>query len=252
MKILGIDVGGTGIKGAIVDTKKGELLTERHRIDTPQPATPQAVIDTIIAIIKEFDWHGVIGVGFPAAVRHEIVKTASNIDKSWIGMNAAQKIEEATGCPTHLVNDVDAAGLAEMEFGAGKKEKGSALMVAAGTGIGTALFINKKLVPNTELGFVQLHGMPGEHYAANSVRKNEDLSWEEWGKRFNEYLQRLESLFWPDLFIMGGGVSKNFEKYSEYFTLDTPVVPAKSKNHAGIIGAALAAKMEGLKKKKKD
>ncbi len=252
MKILGIDVGGTGIKGAVVDTKKGELLTKRHRIETPQPATPEAVINTIIEIIKHFDWHGVIGVGFPAAVRHEIVKTASNIDKSWIGVNAAERIEEATGCPTHLVNDVDAAGLAEMKFGAGKKEKGSCIMVAAGTGIGTALFIDKKLVPNTELGFVMVNGEIGEHYAANSVREREDLNWEEWGKRFNEYLKRLEFLFWPDLIIMGGGVSKKFDKFSKYFTLDTPVVPAKSKNHAGIIGAALAAKMEGLKKKQKD
>ncbi|HCX22309.1 MAG: polyphosphate glucokinase [Flammeovirgaceae bacterium] len=244
MKVLGIDIGGTGIKGAIVDTKRGKLVTDRVRIPTPDPATPQAVIDTVIKLVKEFDYKGPIGCGFPAAVRHEIVKTASNIDKSWLGMNAAAQIRKATKCPTHLINDVDAAGIAEMKFGAGKKQKRSdtTLVVAAGTGIGTALFIGKNLVPNTELGFVQVKGMPGEHYAANSVRESEELSMKDWATRFNEYLVRLESLFWPDLFIMGGGISKKFEEYEKYFTLDTKIVPAKSRNHAGIIGAALSAK----------
>lgn len=242
MELLGIDIGGSGIKGALVDTRKGELVTERYRIPTPQPATPEAVIRTVAEIVSEFKWKGAIGCGFPAAVRHGIVKTASNIDKSWIGMHAAEEITRVTGCPTHLVNDVDAAGMAEMEFGAGRNQEGLTIMVAAGTGIGTALFMNKILVPNTELGFVQVHGMPGEHYAANSVRENEDLSWKEWAIRFNAYLQRLESLFWPDLFIMGGGVSRYFEMYQQYFTLDTQIVPAESRNHAGIIGAALAAR----------
>lgn len=242
MKILGIDIGGTGIKGAIVNTKTGELITERHRISTPDPATPAAVLATVISLVKEFDWKGPIGCGFPAAVRHEIVVTASNIDQSWLGMNASNAIEEATGCKTHLVNDVDAAGLAEMKFGAGRGQKGVTMMVAAGTGIGTALFIDKHLVPNTELGFVQLHGMAGEHYAANSIRVAEDLSWEDWALRLNEYFQRLELLFWPDLFILGGGVSKNFESYQQYFKLNTRLVPAETRNHAGIIGAALAAK----------
>ena len=168
-------------------------------------------------MVKEFDYKGPIGCGFPAAVRHEIVKTASNIDKSWLGMNAAAQIRKATKCPTHLINDVDAAGIAEMKFGAGKKQKRSdtTLVVAAGTGIGTALFIGKNLVPNTELGFVQVKGMPGEHYAANSVRESEELSMKDWATRFNEYLVRLESLFWPDLFIMGGGISKKFEEYEK-------------------------------------
>lgn len=247
MKVLGIDIGGTGIKGAVVDTKQGKLITERYRIPTPHPATPEAIIDTVVQLIREFDWKGPIGCGFPAAVRHEIVKTASNIDKTWIGVNAAKQIKKATKCPTHLINDVDAAGMAEMKFGAGKNEKGTTLMIAAGTGIGSALFIDKQLVPNTELGFIQLHGMPGEHYASNSVRKSENLDLEEWAKRFNEYLQRLEALFWPDLFILGGGISKQFESYEQYFDLDTKIVPAESRNHAGIIGAALAAKKEGLK-----
>lgn len=244
MKVLGIDIGGTGIKGAIVDTKKGQLLTERYRIATPQPATPSAVIETVEKVIAEFDWHGPIGCGFPAAVKHEIVKTAANIDNSWIGLNAAAKIQKDTGCPTHLVNDVDAAGFAEMKFGAGKHHKGTVMMVAVGTGIGTAIFIDGRLLPNTELGHLYLHGMEAEHYAANSVRESEELDWETWGKRLNEYLQHLESLFWPDLIILGGGVSKKFEHYKRFIQLDASIVPALNRNNAGIIGAALAAKRD--------
>lgn len=242
MKILGIDIGGSGIKGAIVDTKKGNLVTERLRIPTPDPATPDAMLDTVIQLVREFDWKGPIGCGFPAAVQNEIVKTASNIDKSWIGVNAAQKIRNATGCITHVVNDVDAAGMAEMKFGAGKGRKGVTIMVAAGTGLGTALFIDKHLVPNTELGFVMVNGMVGEHYAANSVREQEELSWEDWGHRLNDYFHRLEFLFWPDLFILGGGVSKHYEMYNQYLDLNTELLPAETRNYAGIIGAALAAK----------
>lgn len=241
MKILGIDVGGSGIKGAIVDLEKGELTTERFRLVTPQPATPDAVIETIAAVVKEFNWAGPVGCGFPAAVRHEIVKTASNIDDSWIGVNAADRIEQVTGCPTHLVNDVDAAGFAEMKFGAGKDEKGTVYIAAFGTGIGTAIFHNNQLVPNTELGHVIMHGMKAEHYCANSIRERDDLSMEEWGGRINEYFNKMEALFWPDLFIVGGGVSKKFDQFSQYLNLETPIVPAASRNHAGIIGAALAA-----------
>ncbi len=244
MKVLGIDIGGSGIKGAVVNTKTGELITERKRFPTPQPATPEAMLDTVAELVNSFKWKGIIGCGFPAAVQHDIVRTASNIEKSWIGLNAAEEITKRTGCPTHVVNDVDAAGLAEMKFGAGKKQKGVTIVLAAGTGIGSAIFIENTLVPNMELGFIHVNGMPGEHYAANSVRENEDLSWEEWGKRFNEYLQRLESLFWPDLFILGGGVSKEYKEYKKYFKLNTKIVRAKAKNNAGIIGGALAAKVK--------
>lgn len=250
MEILGIDIGGTGIKGAIVNTKKGKLITDRFRLETPSPATPKLMLNAVHELVKEFHWKGPIGCGFPAAVQHEIVRTASNIDKSWIGMNAAYEIEKLTGCSTHLVNDVDAAGTAEMRFGAGKKQKGVTIVLAAGTGIGSALFINKKLVPNTELGFVHINQMPGEYYAANSVREKEELSWQEWATRLNEFLKRLESLFYPDLFILGGGVSKRFSEYEQYFDLNTKLVPAKAKNNAGIIGAALAAEDFGIKKKK--
>lgn len=241
MEILGIDVGGSGIKGAIVDTERGELLTERYRIPTPQPATPQAVIETIEAIIKHFEWNDPVGCGFPAAVKYEIIKTASNIDNSWIGMNASAQIEKETGCPTYLVNDVDAAGYAEAEFGAGKDIDGTIFMAAFGTGIGTAIFHNQQLVPNTELGHIPMHGMAAEEYAANSIRKKEDLNWKEWGGRVNEYLQLVQFLFWPDIIIIGGGVSKNFSEFKGFIDLDTKVVPAESRNHAGIIGAALAA-----------
>ena len=240
MNILGIDVGGSGIKGAIVDTQKGELITDRHRISTPKPATPDAVIETIGLIINHFEWNGPVGCGFPAAVKNEIVKTASNIDKSWIGVNASARIEEQTGCPTHLLNDVDAAGFAEQEFGAGKDRYGTIFMAAFGTGIGTAIFHNQQLVPNTELGHIPMHGGPAEHYAANSIREKEGLSWEEWGGRVNEYLQLIEFLFWPDLIIIGGGVSKSFDNFSPYLDLESEIVPAKSRNHAGIIGAALS------------
>jgi len=243
MEILGIDVGGSGIKGAIVDTQSGILLTERCRIPTPKPATPGAMIETIESIIKNFEWQGAVGCGFPAAVKNEIVKTASNIDNSWIEVNAAARIEEQTGCPTRLVNDVDAAGYAEVEFGAGKNCYGTIFMAAFGTGIGTALFHNQQLVPNTELGHIPMHGIPAENYAANSIREKENLSWEEWGERVNEYLQLIEALFWPDVIIVGGGVSKKFSDYKSYLNLDTAVIPAESRNHAGIIGAALAGSL---------
>src|SRR6056297_4134785 len=240
MEILGIDVGGTGIKGAIVDPDKGKLLSDRYRIPTPKPATPSLTIETIGAVIKKFDWRGAVGCGFPAAVKREIVKTASNIDESWIGVNASAQIEKMTGCPTHLVNDVDAAGYAEAEFGAGKNRRGTIFMAAFGTGIGTALFHNQQLVPNTEQGHIPMHGNVAENYAANSIRENEELSWETWGKRVNEYLQLIESLIWPDLIIIGGGVSKNFNEFGSYIDVESEVVPAESRNHAGIIGAALA------------
>lgn len=245
MEVLGIDVGGSGIKGAVVDTEKGELLTDRHRIPTPKPATPDAMINTIEQIIKEFDWHGNVGCGFPAAVKREVVKTASNIDNSWIGVNASARIESETGCTTHLVNDVDAAGYAEIEFGAGKECDGTIFMAAFGTGIGTAVFHDHHLVPNTELGHIPMHGMAAEDFAANSIRKKEKLSWEEWGERVNEYLHLVEDLFWPDVIIIGGGVSKKFNKFSKYIDLGTAVVPAENRNHAGIIGAALAVSDDG-------
>jgi len=244
MEILGIDIGGSGIKGAIVDTTKGVLLTERYRLPTPQPATPEAVIDTVDEVIAFFNWKAPVGCGFPAAIVDEVVMTASNIDNGWLGKHASEEITKNTGCPAHLINDVDAAGLAEVAYGAGKGVAGTVIMVAAGTGIGTALFRDGRLFPNTELGHLILKEGAAEDYAANSVRKNEELSWEEWGGRFNEYLNHLDFLLWPDLFIMGGGVSKNHEEYFKYFKLRPKIVPAEMLNEAGIIGAALNAQLK--------
>jgi len=242
MVVLGIDIGGTGMKAAPVDTRTGSFMEDRFRLPTPNPATPEAMIGAVKEIVAHFNWNGIIGVGFPAAVKNEIVMTASNIDQKWIGLNAGKAIEDATGCPTHLINDVDAAGLGEVKFGAGRKNKGSIIMVAAGTGIGTALFYKRRLFPNTELGYVMVNNLFGEHYVSASVKEKEELDWEVWGKRFNEYLKRLEFLLWPDLIIVGGGISKQFDEFSRYLTLHTRVVPAKLRNNAGIIGAALSAK----------
>lgn len=248
MEILGIDIGGTGIKGAIIDTNTGEMKTEKLRIPTPQPATPKAMMETVATLAKEFNWSGYIGAGFPAAIKHNIVKTASNIDKTWIGLNAAEEIQQVTGCRATVVNDVDAAGYAEVNFGAGKGEKGTVIVAAFGTGIGTAIFTEGILLPNTELGHMKLKGMVAEHYTSNSAREKEELSWEQFGKRVNKYLNRLEFLFWPDLIVLGGGVSKKYELYSQYFELETEVRPAKFRNKAGIVGAAMAAKHEFLDK----
>lgn len=246
MIVLGIDIGGTGMKGAVVDTIRGELITDRHRIPTPSPATPKAMIKTVKEIVEHFEWEGPIGCGFPAAIKHDKVMTASNIDPSWIGIKAAKKIKKKTGCKTHLVNDVDAAGLAEMSFGAGKGNNGTVLMIAAGTGIGTALFTEGELVPNTELGHIPLHGASAEKYAANSVRKKLDLSLEEWAGRFNEYLALVEFLLWPDLIILGGGISKQSDKFIDLLETKCEIVPAKMLNNAGIIGAAVGAQKLGL------
>ena len=238
MEVLGIDIGGTGMKAARVDLKSGELVSERKRFKTPHPATPEAMMKTVVKLQKHFEWSGAIGCGFPAAVIDGTVKTASNIDKSWIGKPLANMIRKATGCATRVMNDVDVAGLAEMSFGAGKNHEGTVLVLALGTGIGSALFHNQQLMPNTELGHLQFHGDIAEAYAANSIRENEDLSWEVWGKRLNQYLVEVHKLFWPDLIIIGGGVSKKFDKYEKYLDHGLNVIPAGLKNHAGIVGAA--------------
>ena len=248
MKILGIDIGGTGIKGAPVDTKSGSLLDERYRLPTPSPAAPDAVISTVKELVDYFHWKGPIGCGFPAAVKDDTVMTAANIDPSWIGINAAERISTQTGCPTHLINDVDAAGLAEMKFGAGKKNKGIVLVVAVGTGIGSSLFTKGRLVSNTELGHVRIDGeRTGEQIASNIVRKEENLDWEAWAQRFNLYLKRLEELFWPDLVIVGGGISKYYEEFEPYLESKFPTKRAMLLNNAGIVGAACSAK--GIAKK---
>ncbi|CAG1021542.1 polyphosphate glucokinase [Methylococcales bacterium] len=242
MQILGVDIGGSGIKGAIVDTATGELISERHRIETPQPATPDAVADVLARLVIHFNWSGPVGCGFPAAIQHGVVRTAANIDQSFIGTNIDKLFSEATKCTCYNLNDADAAGMAEIRFGAGASQSGVVLLVTIGTGLGTALFTDGSLLPNTELGHLYLeNGKKAEHYASDAVRKLEDLGWKSWGNRFNTYLSMMEKLFWPDLIIVGGGASKKFDKFKEQLTIEALVKPAAFLNQAGIVGAALHA-----------
>ncbi len=240
MQVLGIDIGGSGIKGAPVDIQKGEMLTERYRIPTPRPAKPKPVAMTVAEIAKYFDWQGPIGCGFPAVVQQGITRTAANVHDKWIGTNAAALFSEATGCPVTVINDADAAGLAEMAFGAGKGRKGVVLLVTIGTGLGTSLFTDGMLLPNTELGHIEIDGEDAELLASDAARKRNDLSWKQWGKRLDIYLIRMEQLVWPDLIILGGGVSKKHPKFLPHLTVQAEIVIAETFNEAGIIGAALS------------
>ncbi len=245
MVIMGIDVGGSGIKGVPVDVETGELLGERFRLPTPEEAKPEDVADTLAEVVKHFDWNGPVGVGFPAVVRNGIVYTAANIHESWIETNVEKLLREKTGCPVYVLNDADAAGIAEMKFGVGRKyPKGVVMMITIGTGLGTALFVDGKLVPNTELGHIEIRGKDAESRASDAARQRKELSWQDWGRKFDEYLSRLERLFWPDLFVLGGGTSKSFDKFEQYLHLHTQVVPAELLNQAGTVGAALYAGMK--------
>ncbi|MBN2006693.1 MAG: ROK family protein [Anaerolineae bacterium] len=243
MKILGIDIGGSGIKGAPVDVVTGELLAERHRIETPEGATPQDVSRVVGKIAKYFEWSKSIGCCFPAVIQHGVARSAANVDKSWIDTDAQALFAKATGCPVLVLNDADAAGIAEMTFGAGRGVQGVVLIITIGTGLGTALFTDGKLVPNTELGHVEMDGKDAELTAADSARQRDDLSWEAWAKGFDRYLNLMHKLFWPDLIILGGGASKKMDKFAKYLTVRTKIVPAQTRNEAGIIGAALAARV---------
>ena len=241
MEILGIDIGGSGIKGAPVDTRRGELLAPRFRIPTPAGAKPKSVAKVVAEVAKHFDWDGPIGCGVPAAVQHGVARTAANIHKSWIGMDVAKLFSKRTGCPVTVINDADAAGLAEMAFGAGDQRNGVVLIVTIGTGLGTSLFTDGVLLPNTELGHIEIDCEDAELTASDAARKRDDLTWKRWGLRFDTYLSRLEKLVWPDLIILGGGASKQFDKFAPYLSVKAEVVPAATLNEAGIIGAALAA-----------
>jgi polyphosphate glucokinase len=246
MEILGIDIGGSGIKGTIVNIETGEFVEERHRIPTEHPATVEVIANTVNEIVKHFNYNGPIGCGFPAVVQNGIVKTASNIDKSWIGVNVDEIFTKTTGMPTYVFNDADAAGAGELEFGCVKGFRGLAIFLTIGTGIGSAIINNGQLLANSELGHIYLeNGLKAEHYASDAVRKRDELSRTEWGERFNIVLQHIEKTFYPDLIVLGGGSSKKFEKYAETITIDTPVKPAELLNQAGIIGAALLAARKG-------
>jgi len=239
--LLGIDIGGTGIKGGLVDTDTGQLVTDRHRILTPHPATPQAVADVVGELATFFNWKEPAGATFPAVMKNGVACTAANVDPSWIGTDASNLFGDAVGAPVTVLNDADAAGVAEMEFGAGKGVGGVVIMVTLGTGIGSAVFLDGKLLPNTELGHLKMGKKDAEHIAADSVRDSEDLSWKQWAKRLDDYFQYLEALFSPDLVIVGGGVSKKSDKYLPLISTRVDIVPAQLLNEAGIVGAAVAA-----------
>ena len=246
MEILGIDIGGSGIKGAPVDIEKGKLTAERYRIPTPQPSVPDAVADVVAQIVKHFGWEGPIGCTFPAVVKKGIVYSAANVDEAWIGTDCDRLLEARTGCPVLLLNDADAAGLAEMTFGAGKGRDGVVFIITLGTGIGSALFVDGHLMPNTELGHIYISCrkrgvVEGEDYASDRTRQEEKLKWKEWAGRVEEYLGLLETIFSPDLFIVGGGVSKKHPKFLPHIKTQAKIVPAQLRNEAGIVGAALAA-----------
>lgn len=238
---IGVDVGGTGIKGAVVDTATGRLVTDRLRIPTPSPATPVEVARTVSEVVAGLDASGTVGVTLPAVVRAGVVLTASNIDDSWIGTDASALLCQELGRSAVVTNDADAAGVAEVRWGAGRDVSGTVVVITLGTGIGSGLFVDGQLVPNTELGHLHLHHGDAEDWAAESVRENDDLSWKKWAARVDAYLHRIESLLWPSLIIIGGGVSKKADKFVPRLTLRTPVVPAQLQNEAGIAGAALLA-----------
>ena len=241
MEILGIDIGGTGVKGAPVDTTKGVLLAERLRLATPQPSTPRAVADTVAEITRHFGWKGRGGCGFPGVVRDGVTLTAANVSKKWLGVSADTLLKETTGCDFVMTNDADAAGVAEMRFGAGKGKRGVVIVLTLGTGIGSALCLDGKLVPNVELGHLEIDGHHAEKWASAKVRDDEGLSWKQWAARLDRYLDRVHTYFWPELIILGGGGSKKFEKFVSYLDVACPVVPATLRNRAGIIGAAVLA-----------
>ncbi len=238
--VLGIDIGGSGIKGAPVDVERGVLVADRLRIPTPQPASPEAVAQVIAAQVEHFSWSGPVGCAFPAVIKDGVVQTAANIDKSWIGIDGRKLFECYTKCQITLLNDADAAGLAEMRFGAGREESALVIMLTLGTGIGSALFMDGRLVPNTELGHLVIRGKVAEARASGLARSQQALSWKAWAKWVDEYLRYVEDLLSPQLFILGGGVSKKHDKYLHHFTTDTTVVPAEMCNDAGIVGAAIA------------
>jgi polyphosphate glucokinase len=238
---FGVDIGGSGIKGCLVDLDEGRLVGERLRIDTPQPSRPDAVYAVVAQIVNHFGWTERTGVTFPGVMRHGIAHTAANVDKSWIGTDVDAGLEALLPGTVETLNDADAAGLAEMRYGAGRDQDGVVLLLTFGTGIGSALFVDGHLVPNTEFGHIQVDSEDGERRASAAAREREVLSYPEWAKRVDRYLEVLEAGLWLDLIIVGGGVSKKADKWVPLLSTRTPVVPAQLQNDAGIVGAALAA-----------
>lgn len=241
MNVLGIDIGGTGIKGAVVDVSRGALVGERHRVLTPKPATPAAVAEVVASIVAHFDWQGPVGCALPAVIHHGVALSAANIDESWLGTDAAALFAASIGRPVTVLNDADAAGLAEMSVGAGRGRAGVVIMLTFGTGIGSAMFNDGVLLPNTELGHLEIDGKEAEQRASDRTRKRKDLSWKQWAGRVNKVLAAYEALFSPDVFIIGGGVSKSYDQFGPLLAARAEIAVATLRNEAGIVGTALAA-----------
>jgi len=239
--VMGVDIGGTGIKGAPVDVEKGMLTDERFRLLTPSPANPTNVSDVVAQVVEHFDWKGPVGATFPAVVKNGVTMTAANVNSKWVGTDAEKVLSERLGSPTTVLNDADAAGIAEMRFGAGRDRKGVVLMITLGTGIGCGMFHDGVLIPNTELGHIEIDGKDAELMAADSARERKGLSWKKYAERVEKYLRRLDALLWPDLIILGGGASKKADKLLPHVDVRPEVVAATLLNEAGIVGAAIAA-----------
>lgn len=245
MEILGIDIGGSGMKGGLVNIETGELITERHRIPTPASRKPEDMAKVFKELVNYFEYKGPVGCGFPTIIKHGVCKSVSNLNKGWLNLDTQKLFSDASGQPVTVINDADAAGYAVMNYGIGKNEQGLVIMITIGTGIGSGAFYNGKLIPNFELGQIPYKKYSKiEHWAADSIRKKEALSFKEWGKRVNTFLELVDVITCPDLIILGGGVSKHFDKYETQIKIETPVKPAILGNHAGIIGAAAAVANE--------
>jgi polyphosphate glucokinase len=240
--VLGIDIGGSGMKAAPVDTATGQFLADRQKLMTPQPATPEALAKVVEQLVRSFDWTGLAGITFPGVVVDGVIWTAANLDPSWLGVDAGKLFGSETNLTATVLNDADAAGVAEIHFGAGKGVSGTVLLVTLGTGIGSALFIDGVLVPNTEFGHIEIHGKDAEKHASDHAREEHDLSWSDWARRVDEYLERMEALLSPGLIIIGGGVSRKSSKFLPLLAARThaKIVPAALQNDAGIVGAAMA------------
>ncbi len=245
MEILGIDIGGSGMKGALVNIETGELTTERYRIPTPASRKPEDMAKVFKDLVNHFNYEGSIGCGFPTIIKHGVCKSVSNLNKGWLNLDTQKLFSNACGQPVTVINDADAAGYAVMNYGIGKDENGFVIMITIGTGIGSGAFYNGKLIPNFELGQIPYKKFKKiEHWTADSIRQKEHLSFKRWGKRLNTFLELVDTIVCPDLIILGGGVSKHYKKYEKQIKIETPVKPANLGNHAGIIGAAAAVLKE--------
>ena len=243
MEILGIDIGGSGIKGAIVDLEKGELKTPRHRIPTPKSREPEPIARTVKKMVDHFSYQGPVGCGFPTIIKKGVCKDNGNLSEKWVGLNVAKLFQEATGQTFTVINDADAAGLAEMKYGAGREEDGFVLMITVGTGLGSGAYLDGELIPNFELGQIPYKEHEKiEDWAASSIKKKENLSYEEWADRFNIFLDNIQVILNPDLILIGGGISKSWNKYKDLLKVNTQIAPAKLRNSSGILGAAIAAR----------